>query len=135
MRGREGTTPVRGAGNGGSQPPATGQNTNNNNNSRRNRRTNPAQALATYAIRLDRHLTAPQQQQQQQQQQQGQQNQQEDEHLESVVHHGVCCDSCEVMPIRGARYSAQIETTTICAPNVIVIRRDEARGAICDSID
>ena len=104
MRGREGTTPVRGAGNGGSQPPATGQNTNNNNNSRRNRRTNPAQALATYAIRLDRHLTAPQQQQQQQQQQQGQQNQQEDEHLESVVHHGVCCDSCEVMPIRGARY-------------------------------
>ena len=49
-------------------------------------------------MRLDRHLAASQQQQQEQQ------NQQEDEHLESVVHHGVCCDACDVMPIRGARY-------------------------------
>ena len=73
-------------------------NNNNNNSNRRNSRTNPAQTLATYAMRLDRHLAASQQQQQEQQ------NQQEDEHLESVVHHGVCCDACDVMPIRGARY-------------------------------
>ena len=81
-------------------PPHINNNNNNNNNNsnRRNSRTNPAQTLATYAMRLDRHLAASQQQQQEQQ------NQQEDEHLESVVHHGVCCDACGVMPIRGARY-------------------------------
>ena len=98
----------RGTGNGAPPPAAREQNTtttttninttNNNNSNRRNSRTNPAQTLATYAMRLDRHLAASQQQQQEQQ------NQQEDEHLESVVHHGVCCDACDVMPIRGARY-------------------------------
>ncbi|CAL6433177.1 predicted protein [Bathycoccus prasinos] len=101
----------RGTGNGAPPPAAREQNTttttnininnnnnNNNNSNRRNSRTNPAQTLATYAMRLDRHLAASQQQQQEQQ------NPQEDEHLESVVHHGVCCDACDVMPIRGARY-------------------------------
>ena len=96
---------ARGTENGAQPSPATReQNTTTNNNniadnngSRRNARTNPAQALATYALRLDRHLASSQQQQQQQEQL-------EDEHLESVVHHGVCCDSCDVMPIRGARY-------------------------------
>jgi hypothetical protein len=76
-------------------PPAAAAaaNTNNTNNNN-NRRNDPAQTLLTYANRVDQYLSTANVATQQD----------DDEHLPNVIHHGVACDLCDIMPIRGARF-------------------------------